>query len=277
MAYQPGHMKLLARGGQADIYEVDEHKVLRMLRNANDEKALKAEQAIMALLSDRGVGVPAVYEYVTVNGLPGLVMQRLKGPSLLQLMMQKPLGAASFARDFARLHHDVLKQPAVVGLMEIKDRVNYLIDQSPLLDEQDRRFVRSQLAELPAGDRLMHGDFHPGNILTEGGKHYIIDWFGAAKGHYVSDIAHTYALLADKPRIPGENALTHWFVRAFARRFAGRYLREIRRSTGFSMEEFGRWLAVRAAERTVYGQPSSRVCEGLRGDAAKRDITFSVA
>ena len=47
------------------------------------------------------------------------------------------------------------------------------------------------LAAMPAGDRLCHGDFHPGNIMVLKQGEMIIDWIDAAIGNPLADIART--------------------------------------------------------------------------------------
>lgn len=258
LAYNLNAMKLLARGGQADIYEIDAGRILRVLRTADvkDTAMLMQERSIMGRLRERGVDVPEIYEYTTVDGLPALAMERIAGPSMLDVMVRKPFAMRRLAGKLARLHGDFLGVDAPEGLVEIKERADFLVGRTNWLDDGDRAFVRSLLQELPSGDALLHGDFHPGNILTGGGKYYIIDWFGAAKGCYVSDIAHTYLLCANKPRIPGESDLAFRFLKMAATWFGRAYLKDMRARFGFDMDEFGKWLAVRAAERTAYGQPS---------------------
>lgn len=260
MVYDLPDMKLLARGGQADIYEIDSARILRVLRETDEHsvRALHAERAVMALLRARGASVPEVYEAVEACGMPAYAMQRISGPSMLEKMMRNPLGIGGYAKALADLHMEVLCTTAPAELQDINARAKFLINRALLLDEDDKAFVLSLLDSLSVGDALMHGDFHPGNILADGGRYYIIDWFGATKGDPVSDVAHTYLLCADKPRIPGESAAKHYFQKTFARRFGNTYLKRIRTKLGFSMDIFGKWLAVRAAERSVYGQPMER-------------------
>lgn len=258
MVYNLSEMKLLARGGQADIYEIDGSQVLRVLRDADAEHAamLQNERAIMAELKERGADVPEVFEYGEADGQPALAIERVSGPSLMELMLRNPLDLGGSARELARLHREVVSAPAPDALMDIRKRVNFLIGRSSLIDDADKAFVRELLAVLPDGTALQHGDFHPGNILTQGGRRYIIDWFSASRGAPLSDIAHTYLLCANKPRIPGEGRLKFALLKAYAVLFGRRYLKEIGKAVPIDRDEFGRWLAVRAAERTVYGQPS---------------------
>src|SRR5215210_4707672 len=51
------------------------------------------------------------------------------------------------------------------------------------------------LEALPDGDRLCHGDFHPGNILLGDRGPAVIDWTGATRGDPAGDLARTRLLL----------------------------------------------------------------------------------
>lgn len=268
MPYDVKSLKILARGGQADIYEIDAGRILRVLRSPDPEDfdMLMGERALMAELCGRGLDVPEVFEDTQAGGNPAVVMQRVQGPSMLQRIAGNPLRMRGEAKTLARLHCEFLRCPAPERLMEIKERADILMDRSIHLDDGDRAFIRSLLAELPQGNALLHGDFHPGNILTQAGKYYVIDWFGAAMGDPLSDIAHTYLLCAYKPRIPSEGFLAYHLLKVAARMFGGMYLNQMRTRMGFDMGGFGRWLAVRAAERTAYGQPSEL---GPRADFVK--------
>ena len=62
-----------------------------------------------------------------------------------------------------------------------------------------REKVVEQLDMLETGDRLLHGDFHPDNVmLTPGRKGFqpvIIDWPDATRGHPLADVARTSLLM----------------------------------------------------------------------------------
>jgi aminoglycoside phosphotransferase (APT) family kinase protein len=55
--------------------------------------------------------------------------------------------------------------------------------------------ARSALAALPDGDRLCHGDFHPGNVLLTAAGPRVIDWAGAARGDPLADVSRTLLIM----------------------------------------------------------------------------------
>lgn len=68
MEYNLKNMKMLAFGAQAEIYEIDESKVLRALRNPEDRALLQTEIDVTKALKEAGVDVPQVFEYVEAEG-----------------------------------------------------------------------------------------------------------------------------------------------------------------------------------------------------------------
>ena len=104
------------------------------------------------------------------------------------------------------------------------------------------------LAGLEGGDRLCHGDFHPGNILLEpGGRRVVIDWGFCEAGPPESDVARTVALMQLGEPLDPRPAMV--FITRFFRPVAtGLYLRAYRSLRPVDMGLMWRWVVVRAIE-----------------------------
>ena len=59
----------------------------------------------------------------------------------------------------------------------------------------ERRDLLDGIADMPDGDRLCHGDFHPMNILGEASQPVIIDWLDARRGDPAADVCRSYLLM----------------------------------------------------------------------------------
>jgi hypothetical protein len=65
------------------------------------------------------------------------------------------------------------------------------VDVSPERIAEMVTWLRSAVAEIDAvgvPDTLVHGDFHPNNVLVSGGRHVIFDWSDAAYSHPFLDV-----------------------------------------------------------------------------------------
>ncbi|MER7002348.1 phosphotransferase [Dactylosporangium sp. NPDC000555] len=155
---------LLASGRDADVYALDERRVLRRYRRGGD---VTAEAAIMRYVSDHGYPVPRVY---AADGAD-LVLERLDGPTMLQAL-----------RD---------------GTIDLHSGATVLAD---LLERLHKVRVR---AATDPGTRILHLDLHPENVvMTEGGP-VVIDWRNSTEGPPELDVAMTALIIASVAVLPG--------------------------------------------------------------------------
>ncbi|WP_433610482.1 phosphotransferase [Dactylosporangium sp. CA-139114] len=155
---------LLASGRDADVYALDERRVLRRYRRGGD---VAAEAAIMRYVSDHGYPVPRIYQAEGAD----LVMERLDGPTMLQALGD--------------------------GALDLKAGATVLAD---LLERLHKVRVRSA---TDPGTRILHLDLHPENVvMTEGGP-VVIDWRNSCEGPPELDVAMTALIIATVAVLPG--------------------------------------------------------------------------
>lgn len=258
MEYELKRLRLIAEGGQAEIYDIGDNKILRVLKDPGYEKMLRIEMQIMKVLKDKGICIPEVYEYLNVDGRPAIIIEKITGESMLQSIAQHPLNTLKEAQMLANLHIKLSKSYTADNLNYVKDNSRYLIGNSTSIDSQLKQFAIKLLDELPEGEDLCHGDFHPGNILKSGGKYYIIDWSGSYRGDILSDAAHTYILLKSVPDFQGMNAAKHALLKLAGSIIAEEYVKTFRKSINFDWSDFSKWMVIKAAERTFYGFSSEQ-------------------
>ena len=155
---------LLASGRDADIFECGPGLVLRRSRGG---RSLANEARVMTYARDQGYPVPAV------DGLRNndteLVMERLDGVSMMEALMARPWMMGHHGAVLAELHHrlhDIGAPPWVAT--------------SP----------------VTGGDRLLHLDLHPMNVMLTRTGPVVIDWTGARRGNPLTDAAITWVLIA---------------------------------------------------------------------------------
>lgn len=166
---------------------------------------MAAEARIMAYLHDHGFPVPRVEE--VSRDATDLVMERIDGPTMLEALGRAPWKIAEHARILADLHkrlHEIAPPdflpPAPVG----------------------------------AGDRVVHLDLHPLNVLLGASGPVVIDWTAASLGDPAVDAGIAWLLMASGD-IPGgrlratalgwgRSFLVNGFVRQFDRAEIARVL-----------------------------------------------------
>ena len=251
-------LHLIARGGQAEIYNYENGKVLRVAKRPQDFDRIRYEYRVYASLLESGLTVPRTYELVEVDGAPAIIMDKLTGTSMMTLIAKNPFTMRAKARELARLHLGLRNVTPATVLTPTKAKSEFCIKHSEILSDQTKEQVLKVLADLPEGDTLCHGDFHPGNVICSENTNYLIDWVGATRGDFYADVAHTYILLRVVPRVPHMNWVAYFMQRQVARAMAKSYLGEISAQIALDRRSLSKWVLVNAAERTYHGLESEK-------------------
>ena len=117
-----------------------------------------------------------------------LVLERIEGPSMLRMLRMRPWRVGEYARVLAELH--------------------------------------AQLHEIPfKGERLLHVDLHPDNVLLSPDGPVVIDWTNSCAGDPRFDVAMTWIICRTSGG-PGELLFTRLFLRYAGREEARQALAE---------------------------------------------------
>ena len=156
---QPG--PLIGAGRSADIYDIGHDRVLRRFRSDYDTRR---EADLMIYLAQAGYPVPAVYD---ASGRD-IVMQRLEGRDMVAAIGRRPWLARSYGRILADLHNRLHQIDAPAGTRPA----------------------------FEAGDKVVHLDLHPANVMLTARGPMVIDWSNAAAGAPAADVAMAYVIVA---------------------------------------------------------------------------------
>ena len=145
----------------------------------------------MTYVREQGYPAPAVGD----AGDGYLVMERLDGPTMLEDLLARPRRLRGDARVLAGLHRRLHEIAALPHL--------------PPVDVE--------------GDRLLHRDLHPLNVLMTARGPVVIDWANCARGGAAYDVADAWVLFAtaDVPGGRRDRALAAIGRRIFLRQFLG--------------------------------------------------------
>ena len=193
---------IIGKGFTSDVCSWEEGRVLKLfhkgIARAVVEREFRATRAVHAL----GLPVPAAYELVEVDGRFGIVLEQIHGVSLFEQVQARPWTLLRAAQQLADLQAKIHACQAPGELISQREWIQKGIDLAPDLTEAEKQQARRCLENLPDGQALCHGDFHPANVILTSGGPVIIDWGTATRGHPFGDVACTSRLMqtANLPR-----------------------------------------------------------------------------
>ena len=249
LAMQGQELQKIAEGREAEMFAWEEGTILRLLRDPGAQQRNEWQAAAIEAAASSGVRVPAVYGSKTVMGRPGLIMERIEGTDLLTLIGRRPWTVFRAGRISGEAHAKLHEAKAPETIPELKTRLRALIQSVGVLPNRLAEFTLAVLDGLPDGDRLCHGDFHPGNIMMAGATPVLIDWTGAMRGDPAADVARTRLLLRIGEPPPGTSAALRVMSRFGRSILISLYLRSYRRRRPLDMTAVERWEIPVAAAR----------------------------
>ena len=185
--------RLLAAGQRAEVFEWGS-RVVKLCRSTGSKQVTFREAAVHAAVEALGLPVPAVWSVQQIGGRWGIVFDRVSGVSFAEQMRGDAADVPQYLQILARLHSCIHAHPAN-QFSSLKVWLATNIARTMLLDEPRKQVLLSGLAEMPDGDRLCHGDFHPMNVLGEASQPIVIDWPNASRGDPAGDVCRSYLVL----------------------------------------------------------------------------------
>ncbi len=190
MLHAPG--PLVASGRDSQIFEYGPGLVLRRSRN---RRSMEKEAKVMGYVAQHGYPVPRVEE-ISADGSE-LVMERIDGATMLEVLSRQPWTLRRHAAVLAALHDRLHEIPGPRWL-------------DPF---------------LAGGNCLVHLDLHPLNVILSPKGPVLIDWSNAARGAGPADVALTWlVMMAGEIQGRGvQAAVGRVFRPLFVRSFLGHF------------------------------------------------------
>ena len=187
--------ELVGRGRTSDVYAYGEDSVVKVPHHDVPADWPGLEATLTEAVRRQGVPAAAVRDLVEIGGRTALVLERVNGVSMWQQMVSDPDRASSLADDFVAIQRSLLSIGIPDDVPDLTDRLIRKVRAAAGLTSAEHEEAAALVEALPRGAALLHGDFHPGNILMGANGPVVIDWFDATIGHPVADIVRSSILL----------------------------------------------------------------------------------
>lgn len=180
----------IAQGAAGAIYRLDEDNIVKVFMP--DESIhtirLESETARKAFL----YGIPTAISFgtVRVGDCYGIQYEMIKARSFASVLKGDPDNFDSHVKDYTallrQLHTTKDRDGVFVSMKEIYHEA---IDYSAKYFEADEvKKFKALIDSIPDRDTLIHGDFHPGNIMASGDGLMLIDLTRMGVGHPIFDL-----------------------------------------------------------------------------------------
>ena len=188
----------IGAGGNGAVYRVSEDEIVKVNYNPNtyddlDKELAKAKEAFL-------LGIPTAISFDMVDcgeGRKGVVYEIIKSSTLGETIQKDPNRMEELTEkyiDQLNLLHSVHTDNPVFGSAKTS-YCKQVEDASKYLTEEEGELLKLILEVLPEGNRLVHCDAHPKNIMIQNGEMLWIDMEGMSVGHPIYDLISIAVIL----------------------------------------------------------------------------------
>jgi aminoglycoside phosphotransferase (APT) family kinase protein len=248
----------LGDGREAETLASGEGRVLRLLKDPANWERLDRERVALVAAGAAGLPVPALLGQDTVDGRPGLILERIEGRDLLSLLARRPWRLGSVARTLGETHARVNSVAAPAQLPSVHHVLDEQLRTSPLIPDRFRAPAIERLCALPEADRLCHWDFQPANVIGASAGPVVIDWSFAARGHPAADVAKTRLTIRLGQPPSGSSVVTKRLDTLGRRAIDRHYLSAYRAVKPVDVALVEKWTPLVALARLTAGIPEER-------------------
>ena len=229
-------MKKIGEGRSAEIFEFED-KVIKVFRETYPDYGVEFEHKCHTIAYENGAMVPKIFELTEHEGRPAIVYEKINGDTLKNLFMQDfnkyKNTYDEYAKSLKSVHNIKTDE---LGNCDYVDRISK-ID----MDEELKERIIEKIKDYPKGDHLLHGDFHPDNVLLAD-HFYIIDWEGAKRGHPCEDVARSLMLFDSPYGLQGVPWFIKPMVKFLIKQYKKNFLESYLEDTEYTMEDVNMWL-----------------------------------
>ncbi|MBO4563106.1 MAG: anti-sigma factor antagonist [Clostridia bacterium] len=187
----------IGRGAKGAVYRIDDENIVKVYFDPDALDEIKNEREMAKLALILGVPTAISYEVVRVGENYGSVFELINARSIARILAQEPGNFDLCVKEFAGLLKKIHSIEAPAGkLHDIKPDVIYWVDRlGDAVDEEAKEKLRKLILAVPERLTMLHGDFHPKNIMLQNGEALVIDMDTLATGHPIFELCSVYNAL----------------------------------------------------------------------------------
>ena len=198
--------KLLGEGGHGRVFRINDDTIVKMFHTGDPIEDIEREKDYAKKAFVMGIPTAIPFDIVKHEDMYGLVFELVDADIVSNYLNAHPdqleAVAKKYAQTMKQLHTTHVAQGALSSTKELyRNRIEGL--RAYMTDDEVNTLLRINEA-IPESDTVVHGDYHPKNIMIQDGELILIDMADLTTGHPLYDLGS----MALSHQIPSDERLT---------------------------------------------------------------------
>ena len=182
--------QVLGAGGHGKVLRINADTIVKLYYNNDSIEAIKREQDYAKKAFVMGIPTAIPFDIVKCEDMYGLVFELVNADIISNYLNEHPEQLEEIAKKYAhtmkQLHETHVAEGALSCTKELyRQRIEGL--RAYMTDEEVDTLHRINNA-IPDADTVVHGDYHPKNVMIQNGEPILIDMADLTVGHPLYDL-----------------------------------------------------------------------------------------
>lgn len=192
----------IGEGGNGAVYRLDEDTIVKVYKSKVGLEEIDRERNYARTAFMTGIPSVIAYDMVKVGDCYGVVFEMLKSDTLGHAMRDNPEKLEEYTDSFVELAKTLHTTEMPDGSIDrVQTVYHHLVDKlGEWCSDEEIALLHGIVDEIPEANTVIHGDFHPGNVMIHDGELVLIDMPGISMGPPVCDLVAAYRDMISAPR-----------------------------------------------------------------------------
>ncbi|MCR5175868.1 MAG: phosphotransferase [Anaerovibrio sp.] len=191
--YSLKDLELIGQGANGAVYRIDRERIVKVFQKSTPMVDIERERSMAREALIAGLPTAISYSVVKVDDCYGIVFELIDSETLSRVMSSRPDDYDSLVDEYIRLykliHETKVTDAEFPSIKQIYyDAIDGCRDYYTA-EEIDK--LMALVNSVPDADTLIHGDYHPNNIMVQNGELILIDMGDMSRGHILFDFLAT--------------------------------------------------------------------------------------
>ena len=181
---------LLGAGGHGKVFRINDDTIVKMFYTGDPIEDIEREKDYAKKAFVMGIPTAIPFDIVKSEDMYGLVFELVDADIVSNYLNKHPDQLENIAKRYAQtmkhLHTTHVAKGALGSTKELyRNRIEGL--RAYMTDDEVETLLRINEA-IPESDTVVHGDYHPKNIMIQNGELILIDMADLTSGHPLYDL-----------------------------------------------------------------------------------------
>ncbi len=209
--YSVEGLELIGGGANGEVYRVDRENIIKLFHKSAPIEDIERERSLAQQALIEGIPTAISYSVVKAEDRYGIIFELIDADTLSTTLKNKPDEYDVYTLKYIQLFkkiHSIKGDPD--SFLNIKNIYYEAIDYcKDYYTDKELTLLKTLVETVPDTGTLIHGDFHPNNIMASDGELILIDMGDMSLGHPIFDFLATAATQVNLVQLNPEYAEFH--------------------------------------------------------------------